>query len=115
MAAVIEQRPSPQSSTFLNRLPRVALKAFCARWHVSYLAFFGSVLRSDFGPDSDIDIIMDFDPGHVPGIEFVTLCEELTAILGHRVDVLTRTGLEAAPESSLKRRIQKSAQPIYER
>jgi predicted nucleotidyltransferase len=72
-------------------------------------------LRDDFGPDSDIDLIMDFDPGHVPGIEFVTRCEELAAILGHRVDVLTRAGLQAAPDSPIKRRIQQSALTFRER
>jgi predicted nucleotidyltransferase len=72
-------------------------------------------LRDDFGPDSDIDLIMDFDPGHVPGTEFVTLREELAAILGHRVDVLTRAGLEAAPDSPIKRRIQQSALTFCER
>ncbi|MGH2344596.1 MAG: nucleotidyltransferase family protein [Chloroflexota bacterium] len=113
MAAVIEPSPSPQSSSRPERLPRAALKAFCARWRLSYLAFFGSVLRDDFGPESDIDVIVDFEAGHVPGIEFITLSDELAAILGRRVDVLTRAGLKAAPASPLKTRIQQSAQTLH--
>ncbi len=115
MSAMIEQRPSLPSSSFLDRLPLATLQAFCVCRHISYLAFFGSVPRDDFRPDSDIDIIMDFDAGHIPGIEFVTLCEELAALLGHRLDVLTRTGLEAAPESPLKTRIHQAARTFYKR
>ncbi|HEY8283307.1 MAG TPA: nucleotidyltransferase domain-containing protein [Chloroflexota bacterium] len=115
MAAVIEQSPSPQSSSRPERLPRAALKAFCARWRLSYLAFFGSVLRDDFGPKSDIDVIVDFEAGHVPGIEFVSLTDELEAILGRRVDVITRAGLKAAPASPVKSRIQQTAQTFHGR
>ena len=112
---MIEQSPSAQSSTFLNHLPRAALTALCARWHVSYLAFFGSVLRDDFGPASDIDIIIDFEEGHVPGIEFVTLCNELEELMGRRVDVLTRAGLVAAPDLGVKARILESAETFHGR
>ncbi len=106
---VIKQHALPQPTAFMECLPRAALKAFCTRWHLCYLAFFGSVLRDDFGPDSDIDIIVDFDAGYVPGIEFVTLCDELEGLLGRRVDVFTRAGLAAAPDSGAKTRILGSA------
>ena len=44
------------------------LEAFCRRHHIRKLALFGSVLRDDFGPDSDVDVLVEFEPGHVPGL-----------------------------------------------
>src|SRR5260370_75919 len=62
---------------------------FCQRHHVRKLALFGSVLRDDFGPDSDVDVLVEFEPGHVPGFAFVDLQEELSALLGRKVDLHT--------------------------
>lgn len=53
------------------------------------LALFGSVLRGDFGPDSDVDVLVEFEPGHVPGFAFFDMQEELAGILGRRVDLRT--------------------------
>ncbi len=53
------------------------------------LALFGSVLRDDFGPESDVDVLVEFEPGHVPGFAFFDLQEELGSILGRRVDLHT--------------------------
>ncbi len=50
---------------------------------------FGSVLRDDFGPDSDVDILVEFEPGFVPGLEFFALEDELAQILGRKVDLNT--------------------------
>jgi len=74
--------------------PRIAvdqrkIAEFCERHHVRRLALFGSVLRDDFGPDSDVDVLVEFEPGHVPGFAFFDLQEELAAILGRRVDLHT--------------------------
>ena len=62
---------------------------FCRRHHVRRLAFFGSVLRTDFRPDSDVDVLVEFEAGKVPGLEFFDLQEELGAIVGRRVDLVT--------------------------
>lgn len=62
---------------------------FCRRHHVRRLALFGSVLRDDFGPDSDVDILVEFDPEHVPGLALVNLEDELSALLGRKVDLHT--------------------------
>ena len=62
---------------------------FCHRHHIRRLAFFGSVLRNDFGPESDVDVLVEFEPGHVPGLAFLVMEEELAAILGRRVDLNT--------------------------
>jgi len=62
---------------------------FCRRHHIRRLAFFGSVLRNDFGPESDVDVLVEFEPGHVPGLAFLAMEEELAAILGRKVDLNT--------------------------
>ncbi|MBV8772652.1 MAG: nucleotidyltransferase family protein, partial [Deltaproteobacteria bacterium] len=65
------------------------LAGFCRRNHIHKLALFGSVLRDDFRPDSDVDVLVEFEPGHVPGLRFFTLERELSEILGRRVDLNT--------------------------
>ncbi len=65
------------------------LADFCRRHHVRKLAFFGSILREDFGPDSDIDVLVEFEPEHVPGLAFFTMQDELSTLLGRRVDLHT--------------------------
>jgi hypothetical protein len=64
-------------------LPYDALRDFCERHHITRLWVFGSALRDDFRPDSDIDLLVEFDPAHRPGWAFFgALPEELSAILG---------------------------------
>lgn len=65
------------------------LADFCRRHHIRKLAFFGSVLRDDFGPESDVDVLVEFEPGHVPGLAFFSMEEELSGILGRKVDLNT--------------------------
>ncbi len=62
---------------------------FCRRHHIRRLAFFGSVIRDDFGPDSDVDVLVEFEPGHVPGLRFLAMQEELSRLLGRKVDLNT--------------------------
>ena len=62
---------------------------FCRGRHIHRLALFGSVLREDFGPDSDIDVLVEFEPGHVPGLAFFEIEQELSEILGRNVDLNT--------------------------
>jgi predicted nucleotidyltransferase len=71
------------------KVPRKQLAEFCRKNHIRRMAFFGSVLREDFRPDSDIDVLVEFEPGHVPGLGFFTMQEELTRILGRQVDLCT--------------------------
>ncbi|HUT74915.1 MAG TPA: nucleotidyltransferase family protein [Armatimonadota bacterium] len=73
------------------RIPidRERLAAFCRRHHIRRLALFGSVLRDDFGPDSDVDVLVEFAPGHVPGFAFISMQTELSEILGRKVDLNT--------------------------
>jgi predicted nucleotidyltransferase len=67
------------------------LAEFCRRNHVRTLALFGSVLRSDFHPDSDIDILIEFDLGHVPGFFRLSELEEELSLLfgGRKIDLRT--------------------------
>ena len=71
-------------------LPRELIQAFCQRNHVRRLALFGSVLRDDFGPESDVDMLIEFEPGHMPGLAFIRMQDELSELLGGRpVDLVT--------------------------
>jgi predicted nucleotidyltransferase len=65
------------------------LAAFCRRRHIRRLSFFGSVLRDDFRPDSDVDVLVEFDPDHTPGLAIVDIEDELSRLLGgRRVDLV---------------------------
>lgn len=70
-------------------IDREAVAAFCRRHHVRRLALFGSVLREDFSPLSDVDVLVEFEPGHVPGLAFFSMEEELSALLKRKVDLNT--------------------------
>jgi predicted nucleotidyltransferase len=71
-------------------IDRDAVSAFCRRHHITRLALFGSVRRDDFGPDSDIDVLVEFQAGHIPGFHFVSIERELSGLLhGRRVDMVT--------------------------
>lgn len=66
------------------------LAAFCRRHHIQRLALFGSVLRDDFGPSSDVDVLVEFDSGHVPGLIGLSGMEmELGELIGRKVDLRT--------------------------
>jgi predicted nucleotidyltransferase len=71
------------------KVPREKIADFCQRHHIRKLAFFGSVLREDFRPESDVDVLVEFEPGHVPGFAFFAMQDELSKILGHKVDLNT--------------------------
>ena len=70
-------------------IDRGQIEAFCRRHHIRKLALFGSVVRDDFGPDSDVDVLVDFEPGHVPGLAFIRIQSELSELLGRKVDLNT--------------------------
>lgn len=70
-------------------IDRDLITEFCRRHHIRRLALFGSVLRDDFGPNSDVDVLVEFQQGHVPGLAFFGMQEELSGIIGRRVDLNT--------------------------
>jgi hypothetical protein len=75
--------------------PRIEIKqeaiaAFCRKHHIRKLSLFGSVLSDYFGPESDIDVLVEFEPGHVPGLALIRMQDELSTIFGGRkVDLVT--------------------------
>jgi uncharacterized protein len=70
-----------------------ALADFCRRHHIRRLALFGSVLRPDFRRDSDVDVLVEFEAGYVPGFGFIALQDELSDLLGRQVDLETPNSL----------------------
>jgi len=75
-------------------LPKEKIKEFCKRHHIRKLSLFGSALRDDFSPESDLDILVEFDPAHIPGfIRLAGMEIELTEILGRKVDMRTAQDL----------------------
>ena len=65
------------------------LNEFCQHHHISKLALFGSVLRDDFNAESDIDVLVEFEPDQIPGLTFFEMEAELTQMLGRKVDLNT--------------------------
>ena len=66
------------------------LAHLCKRYHIRRLAFFGSVLRNDFGLNSDVDVLVEFEEGHTPGLDFIDIQDDLSKLLGGRqVDLVT--------------------------
>jgi len=70
-------------------IPKDKIAEFCCRHRIVKLSLFGSILREDFGPDSDIDVLVEFEPGATPGFAFFGLQEELSRMFGRRVDLNT--------------------------
>lgn len=70
-------------------IPREEIAEFCRRNHIRRLSLFGSVLRDDFGSESDVDALVEFEPGSTPGLRFFAMQDELSQILGRNVDLNT--------------------------
>ncbi len=70
-------------------LSRDGIAAFCRRHHIRRLSLFGSILRADFNLSSDIDVLVEFEPGHTPGLAFFAMQNELSDQLGRSVDLHT--------------------------
>jgi len=70
-------------------ISKEAIANFCRRNHIRKLAFFGSVLRDDFGPDSDVDVLVEFEPGTRVGLRFFQMERELSEIIGEKAELHT--------------------------
>jgi uncharacterized protein len=71
-------------------IPKDKIAEFCQKYHIAKLSLFGSVLGKDFGPESDVDVLVEFETDHVPGLALITIQTELSEILGgRRVDLVT--------------------------
>jgi hypothetical protein len=71
------------------QIARDRIAEFCRRHHIRRLSLFGSMLRDDFGPDSDFDVLVEFEAGRTPGLAFFAMKDELSALVGRKVDLNT--------------------------
>mgnify|MGYP000641260942 CR=1 FL=1 len=95
-------------------LPMDAIARFCDRWQVTELALFGSVLRDDFRPDSDIDVMVQFHPEAYPTFSSLDQMEaELKTIFYREIDLITRQGIETSRNYLRRQEILSSAQVVY--
>jgi len=94
-------------------IPAEALDAFCRKWKIRRLALFGSILREDFRPESDVDVLVEFQPDRVPGLFGIAQMErELSALFaGRTVDVRTPQDLSRY----FRQRVMEEAEVVYER
>lgn len=97
-----------------TKIPVKAIADFCQRWQITELALFGSVLRDDFRPDSDIDVLITFAPDSRWSLfDFVRMQRELTAIFGREVDLVERDAVIENHSAMRRKAILDSAQVIY--
>lgn len=95
-------------------LPMEKIAEFCDRWQVNEFALFGSVLRDDFRPDSDIDVMVQFHPEAHPTFSSLDQMEaELKTIFYREVDLVTRRGIETSRNYLRRQEILSSAQVVY--
>ena len=96
------------------RVPTEELAHFAQRWRIREIALFGSVLRSDFRLESDVDVLVTFDePADWGLLAHVQMQQELEAIFGRSVDLVSRKALEGSANWLRRNNILKSAQVIY--
>jgi hypothetical protein len=95
-------------------LPENKIKAFCQKWKITEFALFGSAIRGDFRPDSDIDVLVTFEStANWTLFDHVDMESELKAILGRDVDLVSRRGIERSRNHIRRQDILDSAQVIY--
>ncbi|NES20147.1 MAG: nucleotidyltransferase family protein [Symploca sp. SIO3E6] len=80
---------TPTPRTLPITFQQEAIVSLCQQHHIRKLALFGSVLRQDFHPDSDVDILVEFEPGHIPGFDFIDIQDKLSEIIGRTIDLNT--------------------------
>lgn len=101
-------------SDFLATIPATEIREFCRRWRISALAVFGSVLRHDFRPDSDVDILVDFAADADWGLlDHLRMQQQLEAILKRGVDLVTKRAVQGSPNWLRRREILNTAQVVY--
>ena len=95
-------------------LPMDQIAAYCRRWKITELALFGSVLTDHFRPDSDVDVLVTFEPtSQVSLFDFMHAEEELSRILGHPVDLVERSAIENSYNYIIRQSIFPSMQVVF--
>ena len=100
--------------TFIEFIPQKEIRRFCRRWKVRELAVFGSALRADFKPESDVDVLVSFDGSAQWGLfDHVQMRLELEDIFKRKVDLVTRRALEQSRNGLLRDNILNTARAIF--
>ena len=108
--------PGRETAILGTRIPALPdeVAAYCKRWRILELALFGSVLREDFGPHSNIDVLVKFAPGPTPGLLGIVRMErELSELFGRQVDVVTHGAVENSRNPIRRQAILDTAQNVY--
>ena len=96
-------------------VPKDALALFCRKQGIRRLLIFGSALREDFGPESDIDLLVEFEPGRIPGlIGLVGMELELSELFGRDIDLVTRAAVKESRNYIRRENILASTEVVYE-
>ena len=90
-------------------IPQERIRKFCREHHIRQLSLFGSVLRNDFSAESDVDMLVEFEPGHTPGLAFFSMQRDLSELMGMQVDLNTANDLDP----SFRRAVLNEAQVVY--
>ena len=95
-------------------IPKDKIADFCRRWQITEFALFGSVLREDFGPDSDVDVLVTFAPEARRSLfDLVRMEDELQQVLGRQVDLVERRAVERSPNYIRRKHILSSLEKVY--
>jgi len=95
-------------------VPIQQIEAFCHKWKIKEFSLFGSILSGDFRADSDVDVLVAFGPdARWGGFDLVEMRDELSALVGRPVDLLTRRSLEASKNWIRRKEILGSAEPFF--
>ena len=99
---------------FIESIPQKELTRFCRRWQIHEFALFGSALRADFNPESDVDVLVSFNEKANWGLfDHVQMRNDLEVIFKRKVDLVTRRALEQTQNQLLRDRILKTAKVIF--
>jgi len=115
----VASRCSIKDKNYLMKQPQIEIpldkiEEYCRKWKIKEFALFGSVLREDFRPDSDVDVLVTFEPD--AGITFdnlVEMQEEIEKIFGRKVDLIERKLVERSENYIRRRHILQSLEPVY--
>lgn len=99
---------------FIESIPQKDLNRFCQRWQIREFALFGSALRADFKPESDVDVLLSFKETANWGLfDHVQMRLDLEALFKRKVDLITRRALEQTQNELLRERILRTAKVIF--
>jgi len=98
----------------IMKIPKDQIAEFCRRWHIKEIALFGSVLRDDFGPESDVDILVSFSGDAEWGLlDHLKMEEELAAIFNRKIDLFTKRAVEQSHNKLRRQEILRTAEVVY--